>query len=433
MIVRLRSAYYGWWVLLGATLLIGISSGVLFHGASVFFNPIKRDLGLSSANTSLIFTIARAEGGAGGALFGWMADKFGARPLIIAGSLLAGLGLILIHRIDSYWPFLLVYVLIISPGTHLGFGQTLLTTVNRWFVRRKAIALTTLLIGASAGGAFFVLPMGLGVEHLGWRITLLYSGIFVLVAGLLLSTLMHHSPERMGIALEGTEESAADKSPGADGSSQGRQTLASVDFSISEAIRTRVFWILLAASTLRISAETGLMIHIIPIMAWKGMDEQSAAGLVSLFFFLSIPTRLVLGLSGQKLPFQPLIVMGMISAVLGLSLLILMEGTWTLYPFVFLLAIYEGSVVLQWLAVGNFFGRKSYGTLTGVMRTFDTVGTLVAPFYAGRIFDETGEYTIALIAFATMLGISGLLYGVSRKPAPPVQRVGRKEPTSPGD
>ena len=407
-------------MLLGATLLMSIAGGILMHGMSVFFIPIRQELKLSTANTSLLFTISRAQGSAGAAIVGWLVDKFGGRPLIIVGTLLAGFGLIGIHRIEGSLPFILVFILIIAPGTHIGFGQTLLTAVNRWFVRRKALAFTILLMGASSGGALFVFPLGLGVEHLGWRTTFLYSGIFMLIAGLGLSLLIHHSPEKLGITAEDADELA----PVSDSKALEEESSATVDFRISDAFKTKVFWILLAASTLRISAETGIMIHIIPVMVWKGLDEQSAAGLASLFFFLSIPTRLIFGLAGQKLPFQPLITTGMVCAVIGLLLVVTTEGTWSLYFFVFLFSIYEGSVILQWLAVGNYFGRSSYGTLTGIMRTFDTVGSLAAPFYAGKIFDDTGSYGPSLTAFAVMLGMCAVLYAISRKPKPPKGEIG---------
>ena len=57
-----RGAYYGWWVL-AATFVLGVLSGGIFsHSNGIFFGPIKRDLGLSSTQTALIFSLARAEG-----------------------------------------------------------------------------------------------------------------------------------------------------------------------------------------------------------------------------------------------------------------------------------------------------------------------------------------------------------------------------------
>lgn len=413
---RIASIYQGWWVLLGTTLLALISGGILYHGAAVFFSPIRRDLNLSSANTSLIFTIARAQTSLVAPLYGWAVDRIGARPLIVAGALVSGIGLIVITLINNYIGFLLAYLLLVSVPSSFGFGQTLLTAVNGWFIRRKAIAMTILLTGFAAGGAIFVYPLGVGVDSIGWRATSVYAGIVVLAIGLLVSRVVTSPPTGEGNVVEVVER---EKEPLQENPSRSDSRIATVDFTLSEAIRTRAFWILLAASTLRISAETGIAIHIIPIMVWQGAGEEFAAGLVSVYFLLSIPFRLGLGMAGHRLSFQPLIVGGHLAAVSGCLLLIQTEGVGSLYPFVVLLAIYEGAVVLQWVAIGNYFGRRSYGAITGIMRAFDTIGTFFAPWYAGWMFDRTGSYAPALATFGVALGIAAILYSVSRRPNRP--------------
>ena len=413
---RIASIYQGWWVLLGTTLLALISGGILYHGAAVFFSPIRRDLNLSSANTSLIFTIARAQTSLIAPLYGWLVDRIGARPLIVAGSLVSGIGLIAITLINNYVGFLVAYLLLVSIPSSFGFGQTLLTAVNGWFIRRKAVALTILLTGFAAGGAVFVYPLGVGVDNLGWRATSVYAGITVLVIGLLVSRVVKNPPTGEGNIVEVVEQERESQDENA---SRSTNRVMTADFTLSEAIRTRAFWILLAASTLRISAETGIAIHIIPIMVWQGAEEEFAAGLVSMYFLLSIPFRLGLGMAGQRLSFQPLIVSGHLAAVAGCVLLIQTDGVGSLYPFVVLLAIYEGAVVLQWVAIGNYFGRRSYGAITGIMRAFDTIGTFFAPWYAGWMFDRTGSYSPALATFGAALGIAAILYCISRRPRRP--------------
>ena len=413
---RLASIYRGWWVLLGATVLALISGGILYHGAAVFFSPIRRDLNLSSANTSLIFTLARAQTSLVAPLYGWLVDRVGARPLIVIGALISGIGLIAITLINNYFAFLLAYLLLVSVPSSFGFGQTLLTAVNGWFIRRKAIAMTILLTGFAAGGAIFVYPLGVGVDNIGWRATSVCAGIVVLVIGLLVSRLVVSPPGGQGNIVEEVEQT---RESSGESSTRSSRRILPADYTLSEAIRTRAFWILLAASTLRISAETGLAIHIIPIMVWQGAEEEFAAGLVSAYFLMSIPFRLGLGMAGQRLSFQPLIVSGLLAAVAGCVLLTQTEGVSTLYPFIVLLAIYEGAVVLQWVAIGNYFGRRSYGAITGIMRAFDTIGTFSAPWYAGWMFDRTGSYSPALVTFAAMLGIAALLYCVSRRPNRP--------------
>ena len=403
---RLRNLYSGWWVLLGVTLLGLMSGGILYHGAAVFFNPIRRDLNLSSANTSLIFTLSRAQSSLAAPLYGWLVDHFGPRPLIVIGAIVTSVGLVAITLIDNYILFLLAYVLLVSVPSHFGFGPTLMAAANGWFVRRKAIAMTILLTGIAAGGAVFLYPLGLGVSTIGWRATLIYSAIFVLASGLLLSRLVRTPPDEVD-EIERHAPTASDTQSG---------PAASADFSLAEALRTGVFWILLAASTLRISAETGLSIHIIPIMVWQGAEEEFAAGLVALFFLLSIPFRFSLGMAGHRLSFQPLIATGMFAAIAGCALLIFSDSVSGLYPFIILLAVYEGAVVLQWIAIGNYFGRRNYGAITGIMRAFDAVGSFFAPLYAGWMFDRTQSYAPALATFAAAFAIAALLYLVARRP-----------------
>lgn len=403
---RLKEIYSGWWVLLGVTLLGIMSGGILYHGAAVFFNPIRRDLNLSSANTSLIFTLSRAQSSLVAPLYGWLVDHFGPRPLIVLGAIVASVGLVAITLTDNYFLFLIAYLVLVSVPTNFGFGPTLMAAANGWFVRRKAIAMTILLTGIAAGGAIFLYPLGLGVATIGWRPTLIYSAIFVLASGLLCSRLVRSPPDRVDEIEQFTP--AEPDTPSGSG--------ASYDFSLSEALKTGVFWILLAASTLRISAETGLSIHIIPIMVWQGAEEEFAAGLVALFFLLSIPFRFSLGMAGHRLSFQPLIAMGMFAGVAGCALLIFSDSVRSLYPFVILLAVYEGAVVLQWIAIGNYFGRRNYGAITGIMRAFDAVGSFFAPLYAGWMFDRTESYAPALGAFAAAFAIAAMLYIIARRP-----------------
>ena len=407
---RLSSIYEGWWVLAGATLFALISGGILYHGRVVFFNPIRRDLNLSSANTSLIFTIANAQTSLAAPLYGWLADRVGPRPLIAIGGILAGVGMIVMTRIDGYLAFLFVYLILVSVPSSFGFGQTLLTAVNGWFVRRKAIALTILLTGFAAGGALFVYPLGLGVENIGWRSTAIYAGILVISTGVLFSRVVRRPPTGAVSPVEA--ERPEPDSPDAGN----RAVFRERNFTLAEALRNKQFWILLAASTLRISAENGVAVHIIPIMVWQGADEGFAAGLVSVYFLLSIPFRLLLGVAGYRFPFQPLIIGGILSAIVGCLLLIQTDGLASLYPFVVLLAIYEGAVVLQWVAIGSYFGRRNYGAITGIMRAFDTIGTFLAPWYAGWMFDRYESYTPALITFIVAWTIAAARFAISRRP-----------------
>ena len=133
---------------------------------------------------------------------------------------------------------------------------------------------------------------------------------------------------------------------------------------MGEALRTPAYWFILMASSLRISVTSGLLVHAIPIMVWKGTTEQTGADFTALLFFVSIPTRLLIGFSGMRLPGQGVLGAGMAVGAVSLLALNLVPGTWIIFPFVAGLAILEGAAVLNWVLVGNLFGRRSFATLT---------------------------------------------------------------------
>ncbi len=413
---KLQGVYYGWWVL-AATFLLGVISGGIFSfSTSVFFRPIRTDLALNSTQTAMIFSLARAEGSIMGPIVGRLVDKFGARPMIIGGGLVASFGFILLHWVDSYWAFMLIFVGIVSSGKSAGLGQTLLSAVNRWFIRRRALAMAISITGFSSGGAAILPLITLGVHTIGWRDVMLYSGIFMAFIVIPLGMMVRHSPESMGLEPDGA--SKGPRQPTARSRNPSRE-VEEVDFSVREALRTRAYWVILIASFLRITLYGAISVVVVDILVWKGMEEDNAGFMVALLFLLSIPMRLAAGLMGERFPIQPLLFGGMSAAALASVSLLVVPGNLAVYLFVIFMAIEQGGSTLNWVALGNFFGRKSFATLMGIMSTSFNIGMLFTPIYAGWLFDTTGSYKLLLITWAPLYALSALLYLALRQPPPP--------------
>ena len=69
--------FYGWWILILGAMINGIGLGITYHSFTIFFLPLKRDLGVSSAAISLLYGAARLEGGVEGPVVGYLIDRFG--------------------------------------------------------------------------------------------------------------------------------------------------------------------------------------------------------------------------------------------------------------------------------------------------------------------------------------------------------------------
>ena len=413
---KAKSVYFGWWVLVSTFLLGVISGGIFSHSNGIFFGPIKEDLRLSSTQTSLIFSLARAEGSVAGPIVGPLVDRFGSQPMIIIGGIIAGLGFIALHWVHGYLSFVVIFIGLVSTGKSAGLGQVLLSAVNRWFIRRRSLAMSICITGFSSGGAVLLPLVTIGVHTIGWRDVMLYSGIFMCLIVLPLAAIIRHSPERMGLEPDGIKPGAAPAST--QGTTQpARET--SGDFTVAQALRTQAFWILSAGTIMRITLWGAISIHSVEMMVWKGMGQETAGLMFSLMFFLSIPMRIGAGVLGDRMPIQPLMCGGMMAAGLATLAMLVIEGNIGIYLFVFLMAVEQGGSTLNWVALGNFFGRSSFGTLMGMMSFCFNMGMLVSPIYAGWIVDQTQSYTLVLLTFIPVYMASGGLFLLARKPTLP--------------
>ena len=136
---RLNGFFYGWWMVAVGCGIRMLGGGFHLYGFTVFFLPITQELGLSRAATSLVFSLARAEGAIEGPLAGYLIDRFGPRPMILAGVILSGIGYMLLATIESYYGFLVVYLGVISLSFSAGFMHSPMVLANTWFIRRRAL------------------------------------------------------------------------------------------------------------------------------------------------------------------------------------------------------------------------------------------------------------------------------------------------------
>src|SRR3954464_14333462 len=84
--------FHGWFVVAGAFAITFIGFGCAYT-FSAFLESLQRDFGASRGSVSLVFSLAGFLYFGLGVVSGPLADRFGARPLALAGMMLVGLGL----------------------------------------------------------------------------------------------------------------------------------------------------------------------------------------------------------------------------------------------------------------------------------------------------------------------------------------------------
>ena len=422
-----KRVFYGWWIVTAGAIQDALKGGTFNEGMLFYFLPFERDLGISRAAISLLFSLNKLEGAFEGPIVGHLIDRFGPRIMVVFGALLSGLGFILLSFTPGTGPFryiylMLVFVGVLSVGFKAGYNHAMLAAVNQWFIRRKGLAMSILATGHPVGGLliapFLVSP---AIAIWGWRPTALISGVALLLLVLPLALIVRRSPESMGLLPDG-EKPRRDSTGNV--VSITSQTSEGVDFTTREAVRTPAFWIYTSAHALRSAAHGGIYVHLVPIMVWKGVDEPNAAFFVAFMLFSVIGLRLFMGFIGDLWSRQRLLAIGVGLAALGLVMLGRGSGQWwQIAIFVFLLACADSTNSMAHALVGDFFGRKNFATIRGWIGLIQSLFSMGAPVLTGWVYDQTQSYTLVIIPFTAAYLYSAILFWAIPKPRPPARAV----------
>ena len=399
--------FYGWKMVAVGSWMNAVTSAIYQTGFAVFFLPVSRDLGTSRAETSLVFSLSRAEGAVSGPIAGWLVDRFGPKPILFGGALLTGAGYLLLSRVENFPGFLLVYLAVISLAYNGGFQHPVMSTVNSWFIRRRGLAFALTEASFNLGSAIGAPIVAFLVTEYGWRHTSIISALALWALVLPASVLLVATPEQVGLAPDGA---TPPQSPG-----PGTYPVQR-DFTLREALGTASYWVLALATTLRLAVNNTLSVHMIPVFVWKGIPEPVAALALGSLAFLGVLTRVLIGFTGDKLPKNLVVAGGMVVGFLGLLELQFVEASWSVWVFVTLFAITQGVVPLNWAMIGDFFGRARFATLRGTMGLVYTWGAVIGPVAAGAVFDQTGSYAPVLWSLMILVAAGALCFGLLRPP-----------------
>ena len=146
--------YYGWRMVAIGAIISGVGS-VQTASLSVFFLPLQRELALSRAQLSFVFSLTRLEGSIESPIVGWMIDKYGPRLPIVTGAVLGGVGFLILPLAQTFWPFFIIYMGMISIGFQMGFISSMHAVANLWFIRYRTRAMSFYSSSLRLGNAIF--------------------------------------------------------------------------------------------------------------------------------------------------------------------------------------------------------------------------------------------------------------------------------------
>src|SRR4051812_32647570 len=172
--------YPGWRVVAACFMVASFGWGIGFYGQSVFLAELHRLRGwptsLISTATTFLYVFS-----AGLVVFvSEVMRRFGARACLLAGIGCMAMATVALGHIEQPWQLYAVNVLMAFGWAGVGLGA-ITNTLGLWFERRRGMAISLALNGASCGGVFGVPLLVASIGHLGFATALLVTAI-VMVA-----------------------------------------------------------------------------------------------------------------------------------------------------------------------------------------------------------------------------------------------------------
>lgn len=378
--LRKGSSHYEW-IVVAALLIIAIITFGVRLSFGVFFKSWQDDFGWSRASTSGVYSVYLVLGAAFAVLGGWILDRYGAKIVFATMGFVTALSLFLTSQVTAPWHLYITYSVLLALGTAPSYVG-LMSTVSRWFKKRRGLALG---IASSGGGIGMIIMAPISASFIsgyGWQTASLFLSLIAFFVIVPCALLLKRPPGEVA-ASPGVEERQYDESEG---------------FSLPQAVKTRNFWLLFFILLLLAVPVYSVITHIVPHAIDLGFDPIEAASMISFIGIGTVPGRLVLGRLSDSIGGKRAYLICILVMVVAMSWLFVASDSRMLYLFTILFGFSFVAIgPLNAALVGDSFGLYRVGLILAVADIAWGIGAGFSPALAGYIFDISGSYAYAFV------------------------------------
>ena len=410
-----KRPFLGWYVAGVAFVAQLLANVITMSSFGVFLEPLTaafdKSVGQLSRGVSIVFVVM----GVSGPILGRFLDRGQARLLMTLGSAVAGVGLLLISRAESFLQVAVLYCGLVALGA-AAFGPIPSNAlVANWFVRKRGLALGIAVAGATLAGSVGPELAAYWIQSEGWRTALFYFGIITLVVGIPVFGLgAIGRPEQVGQFPDGDAAAPADEVGSPGGALEPPDT--------GDLARDPRLWMIAFGFGLVFTSPIVMTLVAVPFGRELGFSAQDAARFFTAMVPFSLAGKLVFGALADRIP--PLAAAwGVVLANMAAWALLYLEPS---FPFFVAIGALYGlgigaTAPLFGVILGRCFGRLAFGRAQGLAGLATLPLVALAPAIAGALFDATGTYRTAFLLQLVLLFGGGVLLSFVR--IPPVEIV----------
>jgi MFS family permease len=376
-------------MLVSASLILTLALGIR-HSFGLFLQPMSMSNGWGREVFGFAVAIQNLLWGLTQPFTGMLADRFGARRVLIAGGVIYAAGLVCMANSSTALGLTLAIGVLIGIGMSCTTFNIVFGALGRTYPPERRSVVLGICSSAGSFGQFALLPLALAlISGVGWYYALI--GLSLVAAVML--------PASLAIVDRGYG--------GAPGGGSG----VSLGEAVSEAVRHKGFWLLGIGYFTCGFQIVFIGTHFPAYLLDRGLTARDGTVALALIGLFNIFGSYLAGRLGARFP-KTYLLSGLY-AVRGVAIALLLAFPLTPASVYLFAAVFGftwlGTVPLTNGVVAGMFGVKHFAMLGGLVFLFHQVGAFFGGWLGGWVYDHTGSYRIVWLIAIGLAAISTLV------------------------
>lgn len=380
--------YPGWPVVAVCFAMATVCWGFGFYGHAFYLAELQRLHGwptsLISGATTLYYFVSAL-------LVVYISDairRFGTRACVITGSSAFAAATAAVPFVAEPWQLYAVYLVMALGWATMSVGA-ITNILGLWFDRKRGLAISLALNGASFSGVVIVPGLVLAAGAAGFTAAMLGGAVLILLVmlPLAMAVLGRAAPLQLHAGPAGGTSTAAPPA----------------GWTRASALRNRTFWSISAAFSLALLSQAGFLVHLIAFLE-PTIGRYAAGSAVAITTAMAIVGRLTLGTVSERMNQRLASALSLASQAAALGVMMFARDAPTLLAACAVYGFSVGNLItFPALIVQREFEAAAFGMLIGLSTAITQFTYAFGPGLLGLVRDITGSYTAVL---ALCIGIN---------------------------
>lgn len=405
---KLGGISYGWLIVATMTLVMTMVYGASFS-FGIFLKPLAEWFGWARTSTSGAYAVSLWTSGLLAVLMGALTDRYGPRIVLAIGGLFGGLGYLVLSGTSALWQLYAGFAVIAVNTSTVWTPIT--ATVSRWFSDKRVLALGIVTGGIGLGQMVMPPLVTYLIGATDWRTAYLVLAVMTWCIVIPAAIPAKHSPG--GTDLPSAETGPEDNPVNSDAAA----AVQANEWSLTEAVRTPTFWLLVSLNITVAATLFMAGIHVAAYATDAGITASSAALVLTVMGGANIMSKLFVGAVAARRGSRFSLLLFLALATVALFIFAGSTELWMFFAVAALFGFGIGGAAPPLAAmVAEYFGLRSVGVIMGVIGVGWAAGCSLGTILGDYIFDTSGSYVDAFLVAGGLAALTLLFVFLLRAP-----------------